>query len=98
VKFTDRGTIDVIAELDSDDCAARHLSITVRDTGNGMSRELLDQINSGFTQGEDVYIKTSRGMGIGLPFCRSLVELMNGRLTIESTTGVGTTIQVCIPA
>ncbi|MDF1567403.1 MAG: sensor histidine kinase [Spirochaetaceae bacterium] len=97
LKYTERGSIQVTAEFEKDDCPENHLALIVRDTGMGMNQDLIDHIESGFTQGEDVYVKSSRGVGIGLFLCRAFIELMGGEMSIESEVGTGTSILVCIP-
>jgi two-component system, cell cycle sensor histidine kinase PleC len=50
-----------------------------------------------FGQVDSALTRKQQGTGLGLPLARSLAELHGGRLTIESTPGIGTTITVRLP-
>ncbi|HSV68480.1 MAG TPA: ATP-binding protein [Methylibium sp.] len=72
------------------------LALTVRDTGTGLSPAQLDQLFQPFNrlgrEGGDI-----PGTGIGLVITRSLIELMQGRLSVQSEPGVGTEFRVELP-
>ena len=89
-RYTPRGgRVDVSARVD-----AREVRIEVRDTGIGISRELLDRVFEMFTQVE----RGGGGLGIGLTIVRRLVELHGGRVWIESEgQGRGSCAVVCLP-
>ena len=71
-----------------------YLKLSVGDTGSGMDQSTLDQIfNSFFTTKEK-----GKGTGIGLSVVNRIVKKLNGRVTVESTIGVGTTFHVHLPA
>ena len=92
VKFTEAGSVKVSLDWN------RSLSITVTDTGIGMS---LDEIAVGlepFEQVENAIIKRYEGTGLGLPLAKRLVELHGGTIVITSTKGVGTSVCVQFPA
>jgi C4-dicarboxylate-specific signal transduction histidine kinase len=68
--------------------------VVVRDSGEGMAPEVVARAFEPFfttKPGED-------GMGLGLAICRSIVEDLHGTIAIESTTGVGTSVKVSLPA
>jgi signal transduction histidine kinase len=69
------------------------LEIAFKDTGAGMSEETLSKLKGGVP----LFTTKSKGMGFGLPICRRLVEAHGGKLSVESTSGKGTTITVTIP-
>lgn len=66
--------------------------IDVVDTGPGMDEELRQRVFDAF-----VTTKGSKGMGIGLSLCRSIVEAHGGRLWVESTPGQGSTFSFTLP-
>ena len=89
-KYTDRGTITVRA-LWKDDGT---LTLSVADTGKGISPENLTRILQPFVQVAD---KNHRdGTGLGLAICNKLAKLMDGELTVESKVGVGSTFTITL--
>ena len=94
VKFTERGAVTVAASYADTD-----LEISVSDTGKGIPPDMLTRILDPFVQVQDPSHSTARtrGTGLGLSICKSLVEAMGGKLTVESELGVGSTFRVCIP-
>jgi len=94
VKFTEAGQVSVTVACD----ATRGLSVAVADTGIGMSPAEIAIALEPFGQVENALTKKYEGTGLGLSIARHLVELHDGRLTIASVKGVGTTIHVELPA
>jgi len=86
VKFTEAGTVSI--GIESGGGAA--VAITVRDTGIGIPREKLPTIFHDFTQVDSSTARRYGGTGLGLGIVRRLVELMGGRIGVESTPGEGT--------
>jgi len=92
VKFTERGQIVVSASLqesDPDGCCL--LSFSVADQGIGIPEEQQQRIFAPFEQADISTTKSYGGTGLGLAISRSLVELMGGTLTLESSPGRGST-------
>jgi len=90
IKFTDRGEIVVRVERTrgrEDDRAAVCFSVT--DTGIGISREKQASIFRAFTQGDGSTTRQYGGTGLGLTICQQLVELMGGRIWVESEPSQG---------
>ncbi len=77
-----RVTIEVI-----EDARADRLTIRVADNGRGMDTDLASRVADPF-----VTTRTTRRVGLGLPFLKQAAELCNGALTIDSAPGVGTTV------
>ncbi|HWQ08523.1 MAG TPA: response regulator, partial [Holophaga sp.] len=69
----------------------------VRDTGLGISDELLDVIFEPFVQGEGSFIRRYQGAGLGLSIVARLLRLLGGELSVESAPGEGTAMYVSIP-
>ena len=91
VKFTERGEIRVDIELVERTGEKVQLKCSVRDTGIGMTREQSAKLFRPFTQADMSTTRKHGGTGLGLTICRRLVELMGGRIWLESEPGVGTT-------
>jgi signal transduction histidine kinase len=94
VKFTpEKGTIETKVERLPDG----GLSISVADTGIGISEDDFDRVLSPFGQVESAYSGTYEGTGLGLPITKALIELHGGKLALESVVGVGTTVTLSFP-
>lgn len=91
VKFTERGEIRVNIELVERTPDKVFLKFSVRDTGIGMSKEQAAKQFQPFTQADMSTTRKHGGTGLGLTICRRLVELMGGRVWLESEPGVGST-------
>ena len=90
VKFTDDGKVDVIMEHKDET-----LTITVKDTGTGMSEEQMQRIFTPFNRLENA--DTQEGFGLGLSITQALVELLGGNLHVESMVGIGSRFTVVLP-
>ena len=71
--------------------------IMIMDTGAGISPEVLERIAEPFEQGEADPYQADKGWGLGLAITKSLVELHEGSLEIQSQLGNGTTVTVSLP-
>jgi len=91
VKFTERGEIRVDIEALERTGEKVQIKCSVRDTGIGMTREQAAKLFQPFTQADMSTTRKHGGTGLGLTICRRLVELMGGRIWLESEPGVGTT-------
>ena len=92
VKYTNKGEISIIVS-DSDESAI----IKVKDTGIGIPQESIDQIFEPFRQGSEGLTRKYEGMGLGLTITKKFVELIDGKISIESEQGQGTTITLMFP-
>jgi signal transduction histidine kinase len=92
VKYTNEGEITV-ALIDNEDNAI----IKVTDTGIGIPEENLSQIFEPFRQGSEGLNRKFEGMGLGLTITRKYIELLGGKLNIESKHGNGTVIEMTLP-
>ena len=91
IKFTAKGhvLIDVRAESVQDGCC--HLRVEVSDTGIGLARDQVEHIFEKFTQADASTTRKYGGTGLGLPICKFLLELMGGRIGVDSKPGRGST-------
>ena len=97
VKFTpEGGSVTFIIEEGPRFDQMATLKFTVRDTGIGMSREYLPHIFDVFSQEDSSATNKYGSTGLGMPITRSLVEMMNGNIAVESEKGVGTTFTVTV--
>ena len=89
VKFTDQGEIVVTVSVRERSQNELMICFSVRDSGVGINPELLAKIFEGFTQADGSMTRKYGGTGLGLTIARQLAEMMGGRITVESTPGVG---------
>ncbi|MBN2505211.1 MAG: response regulator [Verrucomicrobia bacterium] len=91
VKFTEHGEIRLeIQKLERTGDKVQ-LKFSVRDTGIGVTREQAAKLFQPFTQADMSTTRKHGGTGLGLTICRRLVELMGGRIWLESEPGTGST-------
>ncbi len=97
VKFTPRGgSVDFTAERTAHYAGKSVFRFTVRDTGVGMTEEFLPKLFDPFAQ-EDAAAKTEYGsIGLGMSITKSIVEMMNGELQVESKKNAGTCITLTV--
>jgi signal transduction histidine kinase/CheY-like chemotaxis protein/CHASE3 domain sensor protein len=91
VKFTERGEIRLEIQLLERTGEKVQLKFSVRDSGIGMTREQSAKLFQPFTQADMSTTRKHGGTGLGLTICLRLVELMGGRIWLESEPGVGST-------
>ncbi|MBM3534927.1 MAG: hypothetical protein FJX60_18015 [Alphaproteobacteria bacterium] len=95
IKFTPAGgRVWVDASVD----AGRRPTLTVSDTGIGMTEEEIQIALTPFQQVESPFTREHEGTGLGLPIVKALVELHGGYLKIESERDGGTRVTVSLPA
>ena len=95
VKFTDQGWVTLRADFRA---VSGHLLIEVQDTGIGIPREKQADLFEKFKQVDTSFTRRHGGSGLGLAISRRLVEMMGGRIELESQgEGRGTTVRFTIP-
>lgn len=99
VKFTRRGRIEVSAAWapSPGDPGGGELRVAVQDTGPGIAAEALARLFQEFVQADPGVAGRHGGTGLGLALCRSLMQLMGGRIGAESTPGQGSTFWFTLP-
>ena len=96
IKFTPSGgTVKLSSKLLSREGMISHDVFTISDTGLGMSEEFLENgIFQPFSQENNKVTANYAGSGLGLSIVKSLVELMGGKISVESELGAGTTFTI----
>ena len=92
IKFTEAGevTVDIQCMEDAQDNKGQcRIRFSVRDTGIGIPPEKQESIFHAFSQADTSTTRTFGGTGLGLTICRRLVELMGGKLQLDSQVGAG---------
>jgi len=95
-KYTDKGkvTLDVSSEDTPDGVV---LILSVQDTGVGMTQEQLDTIYVDYSMFNLEANRTTEGIGLGMGITKNLVDMMKGKISIESKLGVGSIFTVHLP-
>jgi len=97
VKFTNQGEVVVNCDCLETSAAATTLRFETRDTGCGIAPEKQQLIFDPFSQADNSMTRRYGGTGLGLTISRQFCELMGGRLSVESTLGVGSTFRFVLP-
>ena len=98
LKFTQQGHVRLeIAALGSARQEPYKVLFTVSDTGIGIPADKVNRLFTPFFQVEGSYGRRFQGAGLGLAIVRRLVDLMGGRVSLESEVGRGTTVSVILP-
>lgn len=93
VKFTpEGGAIQITSQVEG-----RSLVIAIKDTGVGIPEHELERIFERFYQVEDSMTRVHGGIGLGLAIAREMVDLIDGRLWVESQVGKGSTFYLSLP-
>ena len=97
VKFTPEGgkvdlTVESIAKFEKQST----LRFTIADTGIGMSKDYLPKLFETFTQEDSSMTNKYGSSGLGMAITKSIVEMMNGSIEVESEKGVGSTFYVTV--
>lgn len=97
VKFTDSGDIVLAVAPSAAEDGAPFLRFSVADTGVGIPEDQQRRIFESFTQADDSAGRRFGGTGLGLTISRRLVELMGGRIGVDSESGEGSTFWFTVP-
>jgi two-component system cell cycle sensor histidine kinase PleC len=97
IKFTPRGGRITVRAETRHDMLGERVRVSVSDTGIGIAKDDLQRLAKPFEQVETQHAKTQQGTGLGLALTKSLVEMHQGMLEIESTLGAGATVSFTLP-
>ena len=96
VKFTSQGEIAILVERDTSMQDGSCLHVSVRDTGVGIPADKQQVIFEAFTQADTSTTRTFGGTGLGLTISTRLVQMMGGRIWVESEVGRGSTFHFTV--
>jgi len=92
VKFTESGHIYIeVTPTNSNEANTQGLRIAIQDTGTGIPQDKLETIFEKFSQVDNTSSRSHDGTGLGLSISHALVQLMDGRIGVESEEGIGST-------
>jgi CheY-like chemotaxis protein len=97
IKFTESGEVALRVAPDAGSCVPGALRFTVSDTGIGIAGEKLGAVFERFTQADSSTTRRYGGSGLGLTISKRLVELMGGRIWVESQVGKGSVFSFAVP-
>jgi signal transduction histidine kinase/ActR/RegA family two-component response regulator len=97
VKFTEHGSVTIDVAHRSLDAERVELNVAVRDTGPGITPDVLPNLFQRFMQADSGITRRYGGSGLGLAISRDLVDLMGGRIGVETDIGKGSTFRVSLP-
>jgi signal transduction histidine kinase len=92
IKFTERGSVIISTGLNNE-C----ISISVTDTGVGISEEFIPKVFNTFEQESSGRTREYEGSGLGLSISKKYIELLGGEIKVNSVKGKGSTFQVLLP-
>ena len=97
IKFTQRGAITLTVRLVGEEQERSRLKFSVTDSGPGLAPAFRQRAFDLFSQGPDSQGSVNGGVGLGLGIVKSLVDLMDGQVEVETVQGVGSTFSFTIP-
>jgi len=92
IVYTNKGGITVTFDKDEND-----MIIKVKDTGIGIAKENFEMIFEPFRQESEGYSRNFEGTGLGLSITKRFVEMMEGKIEVESEVGIGSTFTIKLP-
>lgn len=96
VKYTEKGSVTLTAQSDRIDANRILLKITVADTGIGIKKESLEDLFSSFRRVDQERNRKIEGTGLGLSISKQLIEMMGGKITVDSIYTKGSTFTVTV--
>lgn len=91
IKFTEKGSVEVRCHVKRNDDDKVLIRFEVVDTGIGIAEELQERIFDEFSQADESTTRRFGGTGLGTAITKQLVELMGGRIGLQSTLNIGST-------
>ncbi|KAH7156198.1 hypothetical protein EDB81DRAFT_380413 [Dactylonectria macrodidyma] len=97
IKFTSQGYVRFSVIKEKETPESIEVRFTVEDTGIGIEEEVRKKLFQPFSQGDASTARRFGGTGLGLTICKNLLDLMNGRITLEPKSSNGTVATFWIP-
>ncbi len=89
IKFTNKGIVKLLTTVENVDADAVSICFEVKDSGIGMDAEQIRKIFDPFSQADSSTTRKYGGTGLGLAISKNMIELMGGRLIVDSILGMG---------
>ncbi len=97
IKFTEKGSVTLTLQVLKQHSGSALIQFSVQDTGIGISGDAFEKIFKPFSQEAASTSRLYGGTGLGLTISQNLAELMDGKITVESTQGVGSCFTLTVP-
>ncbi|HTO15320.1 MAG TPA: tetratricopeptide repeat protein [Edaphocola sp.] len=97
IKFTEKGSVKINVVLTNTTNNQVNIKFYIKDTGIGISKQYINTIFESFTQAGTDTARKFGGTGLGLTISKQLVDLMKGRIEVDSELEHGTTFKITIP-
>ncbi|EGJ51138.1 ATP-binding protein [Desulfocurvibacter africanus] len=97
IKFTEEGSVEISVTNDNRDSRDMGLLVCVHDTGLGIPWDMQARLFNSFSQLDSSYSKSFGGTGLGLAISKRLVEMLGGRIWVESMPGKGSSFSFTLP-
>ena len=91
-KFTAEGSVTVRSKTEHEDRKSIRITFSVADTGIGITQEQVSRLFKPFSQADSSTQRSYGGSGLGLSICKALIDVLNGKIWLESQLGQGTTV------
>ena len=91
-KFTSSGSVTVRAQTQFENDESMRVTCSVEDTGIGITQEQASRLFKPFSQADSSTQRSYGGSGLGLSICKALIDVLNGKIWLESQLGKGTTV------
>jgi len=97
IKFTEKGHITIDVDVAEPRNGISFINISVQDTGIGIEPDKIKSVFNKFTQADGSTTRMYGGTGLGLSISKAIIEMMDGRISVESTFGKGSNFSFKIP-
>jgi signal transduction histidine kinase len=97
IKFTDEGSVKLTVEVSGNSLYMQEVTFHISDTWIGIGEEALEQLFKPFTQVNSSALRKYGGTGLGLSICKKLVEMLGGKIWVESKELQGSVFSFCLP-
>jgi len=94
IKYTNEGFVNILTGYQAE---TNEVFLRIKDTGVGMEADYMQHLFEAFRQESSGYSRSYQGAGLGLPLAKRLLDLMHGRIEINSTHAMGTTVEIFLP-
>lgn len=95
-KYTHEGHVKLDLSQ-KEDMAKPVYTISVEDTGIGITPEIQSRLFEAFSQADSSYTRKHEGLGLGLAICKRLTQILGGQISVKSAVGIGSTITLTLP-